>query len=51
MQDLKRLPDRPDEKQVRQMAELWRPHRGIAARLLWRYYGVVRKRADPVSVA
>ena len=51
VQDLKRLSERPGERQLREMAECWRPHRGVAARLLWRYYGVVRKRADPVSVA
>ncbi|MDF1722207.1 MAG: hypothetical protein P1U65_16160 [Minwuia sp.] len=49
-QDLKGLPDRPSEKAMREMAEQWKPHRGVAARLLWRYYGVVRRRADPVSV-
>lgn len=49
-QDLKGLPERPSEKAMRDMAEQWRPHRGVAARLLWRYYGVVRRRADPVSV-
>ncbi|WP_290814755.1 hypothetical protein [Ferrovibrio sp.] len=26
------------------MAEKWRPHRGVAARLLWRYYAVTAKR-------
>ncbi|PJK31157.1 DNA-3-methyladenine glycosylase family protein [Minwuia thermotolerans] len=49
-QDLKGLPARPDENQLAAMAEAWRPHRGVAARLLWRYYGVTRRRADPVSV-
>ena len=34
-----------------EIAQAWHPNRGVAARLLWRYYGVVRKRADPVSVA
>ena len=51
VQDLKRLPERPGEKQLREIAQAWHPNRGVAARLLWRYYGVVRKRADPVSVA
>lgn len=49
-QDLKGLPERPGERELVAMAEAWRPHRGVAARLLWRYYGVVRRRADPVSI-
>lgn len=48
--DVKKLPARPSEKQLYSIAELWRPHRGVAAQLLWRYYGVTRGRADPVSV-
>jgi len=49
--DVKGLAERPTEKQLYQLAEVWRPHRGVAAQLLWRYYGVTRGRADPVSVA
>ena len=29
---------RPDEQQLRARAELWKPYRSIAARLLWAYY-------------
>ncbi|MEC9347916.1 MAG: DNA-3-methyladenine glycosylase [Pseudomonadota bacterium] len=47
---LKDMDERPQEKALYAIAEQWRPHRGVAARLLWRYYGVVRKRVDPVSV-
>ncbi|MEK9970645.1 MAG: hypothetical protein VW600_16010, partial [Ferrovibrio sp.] len=36
---------RPDVKKMDRMAEKWRPHRGVAARLLWRYYAVTAKRA------
>ena len=50
VQDLKGLQQRPGDRALREMAEAWRPHRGVAARLLWRYYGIVRKRADPVSI-
>jgi DNA-3-methyladenine glycosylase II len=32
------LPDRPSEKQVRDLAEAWRPHRGAAAILAWHSY-------------
>lgn len=51
VQDLKGLGTRPNERALAAMAEAWRPHRGVAARLLWRYYGVVRRRADPVAAA
>ena len=32
------LPDRPDEKQTRELAENWRPHRGAAAIFAWHHY-------------
>lgn len=32
------LPDRPDEKQTRELAEAWRPHRGAAAIFAWHHY-------------
>ncbi len=32
------LPDRPSEKQLREIAEAWRPHRGAAAILAWHGY-------------
>jgi len=35
---LKRLPDRPDDKVLRGLAEGWRPHRSAAARFLWHAY-------------
>ncbi len=38
------LPARPDVKTMDAMAEAWRPHRGVAARLLWRYYGATQNR-------
>jgi DNA-3-methyladenine glycosylase II len=49
-QDIKGLPARPGEKQMAGLAERWTPHRGVAAQLLWRYYGVTRGRADPVAI-
>jgi DNA-3-methyladenine glycosylase II len=32
------LPDRPSEKQLRELAEAWRPYRGAAAILAWHSY-------------
>jgi DNA-3-methyladenine glycosylase II len=32
------LPNRPSEKQLRELAEAWRPHRGAAAVLAWHSY-------------
>lgn len=33
-----KLADRPTEKAARQLAELWRPHRGVAALFTWHCY-------------
>jgi len=38
------LRKRPDAKKLTEMAEAWRPWRGVAAHLLWAYYHVVKKR-------
>ena len=38
------LPDRPSEKALRAMAEAWSPWRAVAARLLWSYYRVAKRR-------
>jgi DNA-3-methyladenine glycosylase II len=32
------LPERPDEKATRELAERWRPHRGAAAIFAWHHY-------------
>ena len=34
---------RPDEKAAYLRAERWRPYRGVAAHLLWRCYGAVKR--------
>jgi len=34
---------RPNEKQAYVRAEIWRPHRGVAAHLLWGWYGAVKR--------
>ena len=38
------LPDRPSEKQLREMSAAWQPWRSVAARLLWAYYRVIKQR-------
>jgi DNA-3-methyladenine glycosylase II len=38
LQHVKRLRKRPDRKRMLKLAEPWRPHRGVAARVLWHYY-------------
>ncbi|MEP1963059.1 DNA-3-methyladenine glycosylase family protein [Tateyamaria sp.] len=42
------LPERPKEKQLRQMAQDWSPWRAVAARLFFTYYRVAKGR-DGVS--
>jgi DNA-3-methyladenine glycosylase II len=43
-------PLRPSERELLARAELWRPHRGVAAHLIWAYYGAMRTRqATPLS--
>ncbi|MCR9121611.1 MAG: DNA-3-methyladenine glycosylase 2 family protein [Phyllobacteriaceae bacterium] len=39
------LDDRPNDKALRVMAESWSPWRGVAARLLWAWYGQTTGRA------
>jgi len=38
------LDERPNDRVLRAMAEPWAPWRGVAARLLWSYYRVVKQR-------
>ena len=38
------LPERPKERQMRQLAEAWSPWRSVAARILWAYYRVAKDR-------
>ena len=35
--------DRPNERAAYLRAEIWRPHRGVAAHLLWAWYGGVKR--------
>jgi DNA-3-methyladenine glycosylase II len=39
------LPEKPSLAEMNEHAEAWRPWRGVAARLLWSYYAMRRKRA------
>ena len=36
------MPDRPNDRALRAMAQDWQPWRAVAARLLWAYYHVVK---------
>ena len=38
------LPERPKEKEFREMARAWSPWRSVAARLLWAYYADQKSR-------
>ncbi|HXC69137.1 MAG TPA: hypothetical protein VN644_04145 [Pyrinomonadaceae bacterium] len=38
MKDLRGLPHRPKPEELERLAENWRPHRAVAARMLWQYY-------------
>ncbi len=38
------LRQRPDARRMAKLAEAWRPHRGVAAHLLWAYYHAVKRR-------
>lgn len=40
---LKRMRKRPDRARMDKIAKPWRPYRGLAARVLWRYYGLAKK--------
>lgn len=38
VKDLKKLAKRPRPEELERIAERWRPHRAVAARMLWQYY-------------
>lgn len=40
---------RPDARALEKIAKVWKPYRSVAARLLWAYYAVMKKR-DGVPV-
>ena len=44
------LSERPSSKELAEIAERWRPWRGVAARLLWAHYKVVKDAKSGVPV-
>jgi DNA-3-methyladenine glycosylase II len=42
------MDERPDDKAARAIAERWMPWRSVAARILWDYYGTLKRDAAPV---
>jgi DNA-3-methyladenine glycosylase II len=44
------LPVRPTTKEMLPLAEAWRPHRAVAARVLWTYYRAVKGREGAPTV-
>src|SRR3984885_113264 len=44
------LPVRPTTKEMLPLAEAWRPHRAVAARVLWTYYRAVKGRDGAPTV-
>lgn len=38
IKELKGLANRPSPEELERIAERWRPHRAVAARMLWQYY-------------
>ena len=39
------LPERPSEKELRELAVAWSPWRAVAARILWAYYRACKQRS------
>lgn len=44
------LDERPGDRQLRDIALAWSPWRGVAARLLWAYYRVIKDGRDALPV-
>jgi DNA-3-methyladenine glycosylase II len=44
------LPERPDKQEMLELAQRWRPWRGVAARLLWAYYAAHKRQSTAVPV-
>ena len=45
VQELNQLKQRPTFLELEEIAEKWRPHRAVAARMLWQYYLARRSRS------
>jgi DNA-3-methyladenine glycosylase II len=44
------LEERPGAEALEKIGERWRPWRGVAARLLWAYYAVLKRKGSAVPV-
>lgn len=44
------MTDRPPEKELRRLAERWKPWRSVAARVFWAYYRVARSGRETIPV-
>ena len=44
------LDERPSADALKEIGERWRPWRGVAARLLWAYYAVLKQKGSAVPV-
>ena len=44
------LSERPGKEEILELAERWRPWRGVAARLLWAYYAALKQQRTAVPV-
>ena len=44
------LDERPSADALKKIGERWRPWRGVAARLLWAYYAVLKQKGSAVPV-
>ena len=49
-QQLLGLDSRPNAREMAEIAERWRPHRAVAARLLWAYYAAAKRQGAAVPV-
>ena len=47
LREVKNLPARPSHEEFLALAELWRPHRAVAARLLWHHYLSTPRKRGP----
>jgi DNA-3-methyladenine glycosylase II len=45
-----RMKERPSANELANLAERWRPWRGVAARLLWAYYRDVKSAKSGIPV-
>ncbi len=44
------LPERPTDRELREIAMRWSPHRSVAARLFWAYYQTLKQGRDVIPL-